>query len=205
MSGAPDAPVARDSHARPARRWIPVGLVLVVIGVAVLGGFVTAAALPVAEPRLVSVGGAIAVRPLDGWTLVRRDEARLPTSSGASLDVAFAQLSGGSGALDVLAIRGLDARPDRAAAVYVDAVLRAQLERPSVSDLRPVVLRSGRSAVRFGYIGVEPTSGDAIEGIVTVAVGGSGVVAVFDGWGSEGQLELIAEELDAMIGSAEVT
>ena len=74
-----------------------------------------------------------------------------------------------------------------------------------MSELRSVVLPSGLQAVTFGYIGTEPSSGDAIEGSVTVALGGSGVVAVFDGWASEGQLELIDDELDAMIGDAEVT
>lgn len=190
----------------PDRRWLPVWLVLGTIGVAVLGGFVTAAALPADAVRPITIGGAITVTPLSGWTVVRHEEeAALPRPDGGPADAAFAQLSRGAGALDVVAIRELGLPPDHAAAFYAEVVLRTQLERASVSGLRSVVLRSGIPAVRFGYIGIEPTSGDPIEGSVTVAVGTSGVVAVFDGWGSEGQLELIAEELEAMIGGAEVT
>lgn len=203
---SPERPDVLPGAVRSGRRWLPVWLVLGVIAVAVLGGFVAAAALPVREASPVTVGDAVVVRPLPGWALVRREEGvALPGPVGGTVDAAFAQLSRGSGALDVLAIRGLGLPADRAAAFYVDAVLRTQLERPSVSELRSVVLPSGLQAVHFGYIGTEPSSGDAIEGSVTVARGGSGVVAVFDGWASEGQLELIDDELDAMIGEAEVT
>ncbi|HET9671444.1 MAG TPA: hypothetical protein VFQ40_01175 [Actinomycetota bacterium] len=206
MSVAPARPDEPAGAVRPARRWLPVWVVLGVIAVSVLGGFVTAAALPAGEARPITVGGAITVRPLPGWAVVRREDvASIPTASGGTVEASFAQLSRGSGALDVVAIAGLGVPPDRAAAFYVEAVLRAQLERPSVSALRPGVLPRGLPAVRFAYIGIEPTSGDAIEGNVTVTVGRSGVVAVFDGWGSEGQLELIAEELETMVGDAQVT
>ena len=39
---------------------------------------------------------------------------------------------------------------------------------------------------------------------MTVVVAASGNGAVFDGWAFQGQLELISEELVAMIGGAEV-
>lgn len=203
---APTRPDAPPGAARPGRRWLPVWLVLGVIAVAVLGGFVASASLPVREASPVTVGGAVVVRPLPGWALIRKEEGvALAAPAGGAVEAAFAQLSRGNGALDVLAIRGLGLPADRAAAFYVDAVLRSQLERPSVSELRPAVLRTGLQAVRFAYIGTEPTSGDAIEGTVTVALGASGVVAVLDGWASEGQLELIDDELDAMIDDADVT
>jgi hypothetical protein len=198
----PARPDASGGAVRPGRRWLPVWLVVGVIVVAVLGGFVTAAALPVREASPITVGGAITVRPLQGWTVVRRDRAELTAPDGTTVQADFAQLSRGNGALDVLAFRGLAVTADRAAVFYVDVVLRSQLERPTVSGLSPIVLPSGLQAVRFGYIGTQPSSGDAIEGSVTVAIGGSGVVAVFDGWASEGQLELIAEELETMIGGA---
>ena len=59
-------------------------------------------------------------------------------------------------------------------------------------------------AVRFGYIGSQPQTGAALEGSVTVVVAPSGNGVVFDGWAPQGQLELISEELVAMIARAEV-
>jgi hypothetical protein len=197
----PDAPAGA---ARPARRWVPVWIVCAVILVTVLGGFVTAAALPAPAVRAVSVDDRVTVAPAAGWAVVGQDQVSLPDPSGGTLTGSFAQLSRGSGALDLLAVRGLDADADGAAVYYVEEVLRSQLERLTVSRLDHVVLRSGLPAARFGYIGTEPEGGAAIEGSVTVVVGPSGTIAVFDGWSFEGQLELIAEDLARMVDSAEV-
>jgi hypothetical protein len=172
-----------------------------VIVVTVLGGFVTAAALPAPPPRRVTVG-TIVLRPLEGWSVVLRDRTKV---AGGAAVADVVQLSRGNGALDVLAITGLTPEAETAAGFYAEEVLRRQLERLSVSGLEPATMGGGLSALRFGYIGNEPTSGAAIEGSVTVTVGPSGTVAIFDGWGAEGQLELLAEELGRMIGSAEVS
>lgn len=204
MSAAPARPDAPAGAFRPGRRWLPAGLVLAVILVAVLGGFVTAVALPVREAVPVTVGGAVTVRPLPGWSVVRRDETRLPGPGTGTVEAEFAQLSRGNGALDVVTIGNVGEPAEGAAAFYVEAVLRTQLERPSVSDLRAVVLARGLQAVTFAYIGTEPSSGDAIEGTVTVTIGSSGVAVFFDGWASEGQLELIDDELASMINDAEI-
>ena len=197
----PDAPAGT---ARPPRRWVPVWIVCAVILVSVLGGFVTAAALPAPATRVVSVDDRVTVAPAPGWALVGQDRVTLPDPSGGTLTGAFAQLSRGSGSLDVLAVQGLDADADGAAVYYAREILRSQLARLTVSGLEHVVLRSGLQAARFGYIGTEPEGGAAIEGSVTVVVGPSGTIAVFDGWAFEGQLELIAEDLARMIDSAEV-
>ena len=70
--------------------------------------------------------------------------------------------------------------------------------------IEQILLRNGLEAVRFGYIGSEPRSGSPVEGSVTVAVSPAGNGVVFDGWAFQGQLELIVEELTAMIDGAEV-
>lgn len=198
----PDAP---PGAVRPARRWLPTGLVALVMCVTVLGGFVTAETLPTPDVVSQSVGGVVTITPLPGWEVVRRESATLPAPGGGSIDAAFMQLTRGSGALDVLAIPGFGGEPGDLAVFYRDEVLEQQLERLSVSDeLRPVTLPSGPGQ-QFSYIGSEPRSGAAIEGSVTVVVAPSGNAAVFDGWGFEGQFELIAEELVAMIRTAEVT
>jgi hypothetical protein len=196
----PDAP---SGAVRPVRRWLPVWVVAGVIVVAVLGGFVTAAALPVPDVPAVSVG-ALTVHPPPGWAVVRRDRVALTSPAGTTVEAWFAQLSRGGGALDLLAIDGLGGDAAEAAHFYADEVLSRQLKRLRVSAFRHVVLGSGLPAARFAYIGTEPEAGAAIEGSVTAVVGPSGAVAVFDGWGFEGQLELIAEHLERMIDAAEV-
>jgi len=196
----PDAPAGRD---RPGRRWRPVGVVVAVLVVTVLGGFVTAAALPEPHVRALAVGG-VTVHAAPGWAVVTEERVALPGPTGGSLSGSFAQLSRGSGTLDVLAIEGLEADLEGASEYYADGVLRRQLQRLTVSGLGHIVLGSGLPAARFAYVGTEPETGAAVEGSVTLVVGSQGTVAVFDGWGSQGQLELIAEELSRMIDSAEV-
>ena len=200
MPARPDAS-ARASTIR--RRWLPTLLVAATIVVTVLGGFVIAEALPPPEVRPLTLADVLTIRPLPGWEVVRREDASIPTAAG-DVSGEFAQLTRGSGALDLLALPGVGADPSAIAELYADGVLGHQLERLSVSQARSVVLRSGLRGVRFGYIGSEPSSGAAIEGSVTAVVAPSGDAVVFDGWAFQGQLELIAEELAAMIDRAEV-
>lgn len=204
-SVVPARPDAIAGAARPVRRWLPTALVTLVMSVAVLGGFVVAGTLPAPEVRPVALAGVLRIRPLPGWEVVRREQATVPLPSGGVITGEFAQLTRGSGALDLLALPGAGGDALELADLYAAAVLSSQLERLSVSDLvERITLPTGLEAVRFGYIGSEPQSGAAIEGSVTAVVAPSGNGAVFDGWASRGQLELISEELVAMIARAEV-
>lgn len=199
----PDASVGAD---RPARRWLPAALVALVMSVTVLGGFVVAEALPHPEVQPVALGtGVLTVRPLPGWEVVHRERVTVPSSTGGAVAGDFVQLTRGSGALDLLALPGIGGGALELADRYVDEVLTRQLERLSVSDrVERFILRNGLEAVRFGYIGSEPRSGSSVEGSVTVVVSPAGNGVVFDGWAFQGQFELIAEELAAMIDGAEV-
>jgi hypothetical protein len=198
----PDAPAGAG---RPVRRWLPAGIVTLVMSTTVLGGFVVAGTLPEPEIRPVALGGFLTVHPLPGWEAVHREDVTIPTPAGSVLSGEFAQLSRGNGALDLLALPGLGGEALELANLYASEVLARQLERLSVSDrVERIVLRDGHEAVRFSYIGSAPESGSAIEGSVTVVVAPSGNAAVFDGWAFQGQLELIVEELAAMIEGAEV-
>jgi hypothetical protein len=205
-SDVPARPDARAGAARRVRTWLPTGLVSLVMSVTVLGGFVVGETLPQPDVTPVVLGGVLTVRPLPGWEVVRRDEIAVPAPSGGSLAAAFAQLTRGSGALDVVALPGIGGEALQLADLYAGEVLSGQLERLALSDrVDRIVLRSGLEAVRFGYIGSERRSGAAVEGSVTAVVAPSGSGAVFDGWAFEGQLELIAEELVAMIERAQLT
>ena len=204
-AGVPVRPDAPAGAVRPVRRWLPTALVALVMSVTVLGGFVVAETLPAPEVRSVSLGGVLTLRPLPGWEAVRHEQAAVPLPSGGVITGEFAQLTRGSGALDLLALPGVGGDALELADLYAGEVLTSQLERLSVSDLvERITLPTGLDAVRFGYIGSEPRSGAAVEGSVTAVVAASGNGAVFDGWASRGQLELISEELVAMIARAGV-
>jgi hypothetical protein len=197
----PDAPAGAS---RPARRWLPTVIVALVISVTVLGGFVVAETLPAPNVPTIALGGVIRLRPLPGWEVVRREQATIPSPSGAVVSGAFAQLTRGSGALDLLALPGVGGTALELADLYA-TVLARQLERLSISGLvQRITLRNGLEAVRFGYIGSQPQTGAAIEGSVTAVVAPTGNGAVFDGWAFQGQLQLINGELVAMIEGAEV-
>lgn len=204
-SDVPARPDAPPGAVRRARRWLPTVLVTLLISVTVLGGFVVAETLPAPEVRPVAIADVLRVRPLPGWEVVRREQATVPLASEGDISGEFAQLTRGSGALDLLALPGVGGDALELADLYATAVLTSQLERLSVSSLVDrITLPTGTEAVRFGYIGSQPQTGAALEGSVTAIVAPSGNGAVFDGWAPQGQLELISEELVAMIARAEV-
>jgi hypothetical protein len=208
MSGTdlPQRPDVPSGSGRPLRRWLPTALVALVMSVTVLGGFVVAGTLPEPELQAVGLGGVVTVHPLPGWEVVHREPISLSSPSGGTLPGEFAQLTRGSGALDLVALPGVGGDALELADLYASEVLSRQLERLSVSDrAEPILLRNGLQAVRFGYIGSEPQSGSPIEGSVTVVVSPSGNGVVFDGWAFQGQLELILEELASMTDSAEIS
>jgi hypothetical protein len=201
----PTRPDTSAGTARPARRWLPTGLVALVMSVTVLGGFVVAGTLPEPDVQTVALGGVVTIHPLPGWEVVHREQISLPSSSGGILSGEFAQLTRGNGALDLLALPAVGGGALELADLYAHEVLSLQLERLSVSDrIEQILLRNGLEAVRFGYIGSEPRSGSPVEGSVTVAISPAGNGVIFDGWAFQGQLELIVEELTAMIDGAEV-
>jgi hypothetical protein len=201
----PARPDVLAGASRGARRWLPTVVVAAAMSVTVLGGFVVAEALPAPEVRPIALKGVLTIRPLAGWDVVRREAATIPTPSGGVISGEFAQLTRGSGALDLVALPRVGGTALELADMYAAGVLTRQLERLSVSGrVERLILRNGLEAVRFGYIGSEPQTGAAIEGSVTAVVAPSGDGAVFDGWAFQGQLQLISGELVAMIESAEV-
>jgi hypothetical protein len=175
------------------------------MSVTVLGGFVVAGTLPVPDVRAVALEGVVTVHPLPGWEVAHRDQVSLPSASGEVLSGEFTQLTRGNGALDLLALPEVGVGGLALADLYATDVLSHQLERLSVTDrIEQILLRNGLEAVRFGYIGSDPQSGSPVEGSVTVVVSPAGNGVIFDGWAFQGQLELIVEELTAMIDGAEV-
>ena len=103
----PQRPDVPSGSGRPLRRWLPTALVALVMSVTVLGGFIVAGTLPEPELQAVGLGGVVTVHPLPGWEVVHREPITLPAPSGGSLAGEFAQLTRGSGALDLVALPGV--------------------------------------------------------------------------------------------------
>jgi len=170
--------------------------VAAVIGVVVLGGYITAAALSTPAGRPQTVNGVVTVQPLSDWAFAGRLES--PAGPGV-------RFTRGSGTLDVFAAPFAgDARA--LAERYAVDVLEPEADRLSVSpNLEDVRLPGGETAVRYSYIGVfGQAGGTPIEGEVSAVVSPSGDGVVFDGWAPQGLLRFVLGDEHTMIDRARV-
>ena len=173
---------------RAGAHWAPVVIVVGIIAIVVGGGQVLARAVAPAVGGVVHAG-AVEVQPWPGWDV-------------ESVTTATARLHRGPVVLDIVA-SGPDATGPASIAVrYVEERLRPMLAQlvPTAPEL--VVLPSGATAARIGYVGLTP-DGLPIEGVVT-ALAGPGSSAVFDAVAPRGELIGVAEDVQAMIDEAVV-
>lgn len=175
------------------RRVLPVVVLVLVMLTVLFGGYVVAGALSEPAGPPVVVAGVLRVSPLSGWQL-----------AGRATDPPGARLTRGSGNLDlaVVAFRGPAGALLRS---YVTDVLEPNASQLSLSSVEPVSLASGQRGVRVRYVG---TFGDVqarIEGQVSVVVSSTGRGIVFDGWAPSGLLQYVLDDIDTMIGRAEVS
>ena len=185
-----DAPVTAPTSGRELVATIALAGVIVVV---VFGGYAVGRALsgPVGPP--VDVAGAIRVEPLSGWEVAARFE-----------DPPRVRLTRGGGNLDVVAVPYEGSALDLVGE-YVGEVLEPEAHQLSVSrEVESVTLASGLRGVRIAYVGSFGKAQAPIEGEVTAVVSPSGAGAVFDGWGPEGLLRYVVDDIRAMIELAEV-
>jgi len=187
--------VAEEPLPAPAvreRTIVPVLAVVLVLGVVVFGGFVTAGALSSRTGAGVDVAGLVRVTPLSGWEL-----------AGRSSDPSGVRLTRGNGTLDVVT-GSFAAAADDLMREYVVGSLESQAEQLSVSHVETVELASGLRGVRVSYVGTFRDVPVPIEGEVTAVVSTSGVGVIFDGWAPSGQLRSVRGDVRTMIETAEV-
>jgi len=173
------------------RRWIPVVVLVAVMGGVVSGGYVTSDALGETTGETVTVSASVRITPLAGWELAERfgDPPGIRLTSGStSLDVATIPFTGTD--VDLLAS-------------YIDQVLEPDAEQFQVSEeVEPVRLASGLTGTRIAYVGLFGDVQAPIEGEVTAVVSQSGAGVIFDGWAPAGQLQFEIDEIDEMIERA---
>ena len=173
------------------RRWIPVVVLVAVMGGVVSGGYVTSDALGETTGDTVTVSASVRITPLAGWELAERfgDPPGIRLTSGStSLDVATIPFTGTD--VDLLAS-------------YIDQVLEPDAEQLQVSEeVEPVRLTSGLTGTRIAYVGLFGDVQAPIEGEVTAVVSPSGAGVIFNGWAPAGQLQFEIDEIDEMIERA---
>ena len=173
------------------RRWIPVVVLVAVMGGVVSGGYVTSDALGETTGETVTVSASVRITPLAGWELAERfgDPPGIRLTSGStSLDVATIPFTGTD--VDLLAS-------------YIDQVLEPDAEQFQVSEeVEPVRLTSGLTGTRIAYVGLFGDVQAPIEGEVTAVVSPSGAGVIFNGWAPAGQLQFEIDEIDEMIERA---
>ncbi|MDP9296981.1 MAG: hypothetical protein M3O88_09855 [Actinomycetota bacterium] len=188
----PDAQDHRGGRAAFSREALPALVVLAVIVAVVSGGYLAGGALaqPVGPP--VSVGGAVELQPISGWTVA----ARLGTD--------HVRLTRGGGNLDVLVSAATD--PASLLHRYLSALGRPPSQLSVSPDPRSVTLESGAGGLRVFYVGLVPSREVAsIEGEITAVVTPGGVGVLFDGWAPKGLFSYVENDLEHMIGTARIS
>jgi len=188
-----EAPPRADeapSQRRVERRWTPVFAVLGVIALVTAGPGVLVGDDQGGEVVRV---GAVAVTPRPGWELVDRategDTDQVVLQRGSALMLVVAATDAGPSVTDLA--RG-----------YADVVLRDRLAQLVIVDeVTTVSTASGRTGVRFAYVGVEQ-GGGAVEGVVTTVIGPTGEGVVFDAFSPEGGLPAAIDDVRVMVDGA---
>jgi len=179
-----------DGSGRPAvRRWVPVLIVVALIGLVVGGAQVLSAAVTAADVAAVHVGTAVQIQPRSGW------EVLSVTAAPAS-----ARVHRGPVVLTVLAMAPEPSGPGVLADRYVEEQLGRGVSQLAVATQDATMLDNGVPAVRFAYVGITP-DGRSIEGVVVAATTDHAAV-VFDASAPKGELAAVADDLRAMVEHA---
>jgi hypothetical protein len=190
-----EPPPPPSAPARAGEQSLLPLLALVAIVIAMLtGGYVVAGALSEAAGPPVSVAGVVRVSPLSGWEVARR----FASPPGA-------RLTRGAGTLDVFVMLPPDASPADLVRAYTDRFLEPDSSQLSASTIRGVTLDRGLAGARMSYVGTFGDRRAPIEGQLTAVVAPSGAGIVYDGWAPRGLLRYALDDIDRMVGRAEVT
>jgi hypothetical protein len=172
---------------------LPTLVVAAVLVVVVFGGYAVGGALSRSPGPSVDIAGVARLQPLSGW----EEAGRFAEPTGV-------RLTRGGGNLDIVVVP-FDGTATDLLAWYVRTVLEPEAERLSVSPrAEDVRVASGLEGARIAYVGLFGKAQVPIEGEVTAVVSPAGTGVVFDGWGAEGVLRYVLEDVRAMTETAEV-
>jgi hypothetical protein len=149
----------------------------------------------IAGPPLApfDVTPALRIHPEPGW---EREDAAVGPGAATVL------LARGTAVLQASARAGAPASPFEVWEAYRDEALGATFEELTLG--RPEEARiSGAPAVEVGYVGTT-ASGVTVEGVVVATVTPSGAGVIFEAAAPIGDLAWAADDIVAMLGSAEL-
>jgi len=181
---------------RGQRGWLAAVSVVIVLGLVGFGGYAVDVPLSELTAAPVTLGGAVRIEPLSGWTIASRSQNR---------GVEELALSRGGGRLQVVAgtFRG---EAEQLLAAYLRDFLTPATSRLAVSrTIQHVRLASGLTGSRISYLGTAHGGGPTVEGQVTAVVSPRGIGVAFDAFASQGLFPFVLGDVDHMIAFADVS
>ena len=172
-----------------SRFVVPLIVALVVIGVTWGSGL----AAGVADVAPIDVAPGVTVRAPSGWSA---SAAALPSPWRG------VRLTRGPDAITAAGAQGVAGSPVDVLDAYARQVIGAGIRSPVFGEVGTLSLPSGRQAATVGYLGTSP-NGTPVEGVAIALLGGPGGVVV-DAVAPKGDLGAIADDLRAVLASAEV-
>jgi hypothetical protein len=188
VPGVSPTPPAPD---KPQRGCLATFVVLAVMLLIVGGGAVAADAVAGLPDPPITVVDGLRITPYAGWEFGGRiDDGRTIL------------LSRGDGSLAVTV--PVEVEPPQAALERVIARWRTEFSTPlTTGAIEPSDIRPGQPSARVSYAGAFDDVHYPVEGEL-VAVRGTDLVVVFDGWAGEGDFALVRDQIRTMIQGATI-
>lgn len=178
---------------QPTPPWVPVAVVLGIIGFVVLGGPIVRSALSGNSGPPIQLTDTVAVTPLSGWRSVKSFD-----------DPPGVELTRGSGNLDVY-VYSFEGTASELAQAYIDHILAPDAGTLLWSkQFKEFPLPSGLLGEKFQYQGTFGDRQIPFEGEVVAVVTADGTAVVFDGWTSIGLLSYIKLDVELMAKRASI-
>lgn len=194
------APPPPPPRAPREARWIPAGVVLVIMLFVTFGGFLFAGETTAVGAEITGGGGpgapiqlgpSVVIHPPASWT------------AELSPDSPEARLSNGVGQM-YAAASPVTGTPEQQLQAYIDQALATQASQLSVTEIQSIQHPSGDAAY-VAYLGTFEGVSAPLEGEAAAVVAPSGAALILDGWAPEGQFVGVRDDVRSTVLSAEVT
>jgi hypothetical protein len=181
-------------------RWIPTGVVLVIMVFVSFGGFLFAGETGAVGAEITGGGGpeapiqlgpSVVIHPPSGWV------------AEPSSDTPEVRLSNGVGQM-FAAASPVTGTPEQQLQAYIDQVLAPQASQLSVTEIQPIQ-HPAADAAFMAYVGTFEGVSAPLEGEVASVVASSGAALILDGWAPEGQFIAVRDDVRGTVLSAELT
>jgi hypothetical protein len=194
------APPPPPPRAPREARWIPTGVVLLIMVFISFGGFLFAGETGAVGAEITGGGGPGAPIQLGSGVVIHPPSGWVAEPSPDSPEV---RLSNGVGQMYATA-SPVTGSPEQQLQAYIDQVLSPQASQLSVTEIQAIEHPAGDAAF-VAYIGTFEGVSAPLEGEVASVVGPGGSALILDGWAPEGQFIAVRDDVRGTVLSAEVS